>query len=188
VRGVVRDITPKSSSHIVCYCVDCQAYARFLGRDGLLDAHGGTTVFLASPADLTFNQGLDQLACVRLSEKGMFRWYTKCCRTPVSNLTGSALMAMITMPDAFVDPSNAGPTPEQLLGKPVGIKGSSAPGGTPEGVHPGLPAGPIAAMLWRVLGAKLAGKDKPSPFLDPQTQRPRAQAQVLAKAERAALG
>lgn len=188
VQAVARDIAPDTSSHIVCYCVDCQAYARFLGRDGLLDPHAGTTVFLAAPADMTFTQGTEQLACVRLSEKGMFRWYTKCCRTPVGNTTGSSLLPMITVPDAFFDKTSGGASPEQRLGKPIGIKGASAPGGSAPGAHPGLPAGPIAGMLWRIARAKFAGKDKPSPFFDPETQRPRAQAQVLTPAERAALG
>lgn len=168
VHATARHITPRNSAHLVCYCVDCQAYARFLDRQGLLDAHGGTAVFLAAPADLTFSQGTEQLACVRLSAKGLFRWYTKCCRTPVGNTSGTPLMAMVTVPDVFVDRSSAEATPEALLGKPVGIKGSSALGGMPEGVHPGLPVGPIAGIVWRVLRAKFAGK-------------------VLASAERAAL-
>lgn len=187
VQGVARDVSSETSTHVVCYCVDCQAYARFLDRDGLTDAHGGTKVFLAAPANLTFSQGTEQLACVRLSEKGMFRWYAKCCRTPIGNDSGSSVMAMVMVADAFVDPSGDA-TPEQVLGKPVGLKGSSARGGVPEGVHPNLPAGPIAGMLWRIARAKLAGKARPSPFLDPETQRPRTKAQVLAREERAALG
>jgi hypothetical protein len=188
VQGVARDISPKSSSFLVCYCVDCQAYSRFLGRDGLLDAYGGTTVLVAAPADLTITKGSEQLACVRLSDKGMFRWYTKCCRTPVGNLPGSPLLAMTTVPAAFVDRARAEIAPEQLLGKPVGIMGRGAPGGLPAGAHAALPAGLLASMLWLILRATFAGRTKPSPFLDPQTQRPWVKAQVLAKEERAALG
>ena len=43
-------------------------------------------------------------------------------------------------------------------------------------------------MLWRILRAKFAGKAKPSPFLDAETQKPRAKAEVLDGAQRAALG
>jgi hypothetical protein len=186
VQGSARDISPTTSANMVCYCVDCQAYARFLERDGLVDAHGGTNVFLAAPANVSFSQGAEQLACLRLSEKGLFRWYAKCCRTPVGNVTGSSLLPMIMVPVAFVDRSVV--SAEQLLGKSIGIMGSAARGGVPPGVHPKLPAGPIAGMLWRIAKAKLAGKGKPSPFFDPQTQRPRAKAQVLTKEERAALG
>jgi hypothetical protein len=188
VQAVARDISPETSSHMACYCVDCQAFARFLGQEGLLNAKGGTSVFLAAPAGVRILSGADQLACVRLSEKGMFRWYTRCCRTPVGNTAGSRVLPMIMVPGAFVDRRQTGATPESVLGPAVGIKGSAALGGVPEGVHPELPVGPIAGMLWRVLRAKLSGKTDPSPFKGPDTAQARARAQVLTPSERAALG
>jgi hypothetical protein len=70
----------------VCYCRDCQAFAHFLGKASeTLDAQGGTDVIQTLPARLTFTAGQEVLACVRLSEKGLVRWYAKCCNTPVGN-------------------------------------------------------------------------------------------------------
>jgi hypothetical protein len=188
VKAVAGDISPRTSSHIECYCVDCQIFARFLAREDLTNAQGGSTVFSTAPAELRFVAGADQLACVRLAPKGLFRWYTKCCRTPVGNTAGSRVMPMVMVPGAFVDRSQADATPEAILGKAVGIKGSSALGGTPPGVHPGLPFGPIAGVLGRILRTKLRGKGEPSPFKTAAIASARAAVQVLTPAERAALG
>jgi Family of unknown function (DUF6151) len=70
----------------VCYCSDCQAFAHFLGRPSeILDAQGGTEVIQTRPANVIFTQGQEALACMRLTEKGLLRWYTGCCNTPIGN-------------------------------------------------------------------------------------------------------
>ncbi|MDZ7841878.1 MAG: DUF6151 family protein [Gammaproteobacteria bacterium] len=70
----------------ICYCRDCQAFARYLGRDGdVLDERGGTEVLQMLPKHVHFTAGLEELACVRLTGKGLLRWYARCCRTPVGN-------------------------------------------------------------------------------------------------------
>jgi hypothetical protein len=70
----------------VCYCRDCQAFAHFLGRPGeILDARGGTDVIQTRPANVIFTQGRDALACMRLTERGLLRWYAACCNTPIGN-------------------------------------------------------------------------------------------------------
>lgn len=70
----------------VCYCKDCQAFAHFLKRGTeILDASGGTEIIQMTPASIHFEQGSEHLACMRLSEKGLIRWYTSCCYTPIGN-------------------------------------------------------------------------------------------------------
>ncbi|MFT4197494.1 MAG: DUF6151 family protein, partial [Pseudoxanthomonas sp.] len=68
-----------------CYCRDCQAFARFLGQPGVLDAHAGTDIVPMAPAGLRITAGFDQVACMSLSPKGLLRWYAACCRTPLAN-------------------------------------------------------------------------------------------------------
>lgn len=184
VRALAHDISSSNSSRSVCHCVDCQAYARFLNVEGLVDAHGGTAVFQAAPAQLQFTQGAEQLTCMRLGPKGLLRWYTKCCRTPVGNMLANAGVPLVTVPEAFVD--GASKSQLEAVGKPVGIKGLSAVGGVPPGVHPNLPFGPIAGILLRVVRAKLAGKARPSPFFN-EAGQPRVAPQVLTREERTAL-
>ena len=70
----------------VCYCTDCQAFARYLGsQDEILNSQGGTEIVAILPAAVHFTAGLDKLACMSLSDKGLLRWYASCCRTPIGN-------------------------------------------------------------------------------------------------------
>ncbi len=77
---------PGSVNRGVCYCRDCQAFAHFLGEGSeILDELGGTEVMQTLPKHVTFEQGVDALACMRLTEKGLLRWYANCCNTPIGN-------------------------------------------------------------------------------------------------------
>ncbi|MEA5467222.1 DUF6151 family protein [Leptothoe sp. PORK10 BA2] len=70
----------------VCYCADCQAFARFLKREHeILDAMGGTSIIQTIPANITFTEGIENLTCMRLTAKGLLRWYATCCNTPIGN-------------------------------------------------------------------------------------------------------
>ena len=70
---------PERVNRAVCYCTDCQAFAHFLGlAHVILDAKGGTDVIQTVPANVTFTEGQHVLACMRLSPKGLLRWYARC--------------------------------------------------------------------------------------------------------------
>ena len=61
VRGNVRDVTPYSDMRVVCYCNDCQAFARALGReDAILDTWGGTDILQVIPPRIEITQGYYQ--------------------------------------------------------------------------------------------------------------------------------
>src|SRR5690554_6746798 len=84
VKGTLR--RPGAAGHAICYCNDCQAFARFLGKSvEVLDAQGGTEIIQIQPGQLNFSRGTEQLACMRLTDKGLLRWYTRCCNTPLGN-------------------------------------------------------------------------------------------------------
>lgn len=86
---------------------DCQAFAHFLGRTpDILDAKGGTDVIQTLPANVTLTAGQDVLACMRLSEKGLLRWYTKCCNTPIGNTLVDYKISFIGLIHTCVDSSN----------------------------------------------------------------------------------
>lgn len=86
LEGVARDLSPSVGNRVVCYCKDCQAFARYLGRGAeVLDDAGGTDIFQTSPARVSFARGADRLACVRLTRKGPLRWYARCCDTAIGN-------------------------------------------------------------------------------------------------------
>jgi hypothetical protein len=70
----------------VCYCADCQAFAHFLKRESeILDDKGGTSIIQTIPENVTFIEGTENLACMRLTENGLLRWYAACCNTPIGN-------------------------------------------------------------------------------------------------------
>lgn len=84
VAGEVME--PHKAIRGVCYCKDCQAYANALGqRQSVLDDCGGTDVVATQSKYVVFTQGLQALACLSLSEKGLLRWYAACCNTPIAN-------------------------------------------------------------------------------------------------------
>ena len=49
VRGIVSEFLPARAFRLVCYCKDCQAFARFLDRADVLDAAGGTDIVQMPP-------------------------------------------------------------------------------------------------------------------------------------------
>src|SRR5215510_12810025 len=84
LRGTARDISPATSFPFVCYCRDCQVFARFLGRADVLNPAGGTDIVQMPAARVRLTEGTDAMRCLRLSNK-VLRWYTECCRTPIGN-------------------------------------------------------------------------------------------------------
>jgi hypothetical protein len=72
IRGYVA--LPAKTVRAICYCRDCQAFARYLARAGdVLDEHGGTDIVATAPSHVRFEQGLDALACMSLSATGILR-------------------------------------------------------------------------------------------------------------------
>lgn len=87
---------PKTINRVTCYCRDCQAFAHFLGRGhDILDCHGGTDIVQMLPKHISFSQGTEYLACMRLTETGLLRWYTTCCNTPIGNTLPSHTLSFI---------------------------------------------------------------------------------------------
>ena len=187
VRGVATDVSPASGNRVVCYCDDCQAFARFLERDDVMNAAGGTEIFQMPPANVRITEGAAALRCVRLSRKGMHRFYTECCKTPVGN-TVSARVPFVGLIHCFMDPERDGRTRDEVLGKTVtSIHGRFAIGPAPAHVHPGVPLAMVATIVRRLASWWLSGKGTSTPFFDARTRAPRAEPRILTAAERVAL-
>ncbi|MBK7396382.1 MAG: hypothetical protein IPJ34_08800 [Myxococcales bacterium] len=73
VTGEVRGAVPATVNRVVCYCDDCQAFARHLGRDDLLDESGGSDIVQVAPATLQVRAN-EALRCPRLDQRD-YRWY-----------------------------------------------------------------------------------------------------------------
>ena len=86
----------KGVNRCVCYCSDCQAFAHFLKQQSeILDDAGGTDIIQTSPANVTFDDGIENLACMRLTSNGLLRWYATCCKTPIGNTPPNFKMPFI---------------------------------------------------------------------------------------------
>ena len=183
-RGIAHEVAPYSGFRFVCYCQDCQAFARFLERPDVLDTAGGTDIFHMPTGRVKFTAGTDALRCLRFSGK-VFRWYTDCCRTPVANTAGPRF-PVVGLIHSFMDHEADGRSRDEALGVPLcRIFERSAVGPLP----PNAPAPPSLGLFARrattLLGWWLRGLGRPNPFFDDHTNAPRSAPRVLTASERA---
>ena len=175
-------MAPSEGTRCVCYCGDCQAFARFLGRDGVLDAWGGTDIWQMSPGKLRLEIEGDALRCVRLSAEGMHRWYCGECKTPLAN-TMTAIIPFVGVIHSFMDC----PSRDELFGPGHPVQTDTAYG---EGA-PKQDGSVIFKVLLRtmgmVVGRKILGRGRVSPFFDPKSKAPKVTPQVLSPDERRRL-
>ena len=118
VRGVAREVAPHSSFRFVCYCTNCQAFARFLERPDVLDDAGGTDIVHMPAACVTLTAGADAVCCISFSAK-VLRWYADCCRTPIANTAVSPRFPVVGLIHSFLDHEAGGHAREQVLGPPL---------------------------------------------------------------------
>lgn len=184
VHGRVTDASPQAVSRVVCYCDDCQAFLHHLGRADLLDEHGGTDIVQVAPASLTFDRGMDRIVGLRLKPKGLYRWYSDCCKTPLGNTVSPAIPFIGIVAEVF---KGAGTGPDEIFGKPIGaILGKYAIGTAPEG-STNLNLRLFARAIRMVIGWRLRGRTWPHPFFDRATRGPSRPLTTLSHAERDAL-
>lgn len=150
------------NTRVVCYCKDCQAFARFLDPAGrALDAQGGSDVVQLAPHRIRISQGAEQLAVMRLSSQGMLRWYATCCRTPVGNtlarrdrpFTGLLVQCLDSAPlEPSFGPVGARVNTQSAIGEPKPRTSGLLP--------------TMWTILGMVLGSRLSGRYRDTPFFD----------------------
>jgi len=149
-----------------------------------MDEHGGSDIVQVAPATLTFERGEDRIVGVRLTPKGLYRWYASCCKTPVGNTVRPTIPFVGILVQAF---DGGAQKADAIFGKPVGgMLGKFAIGVPPAGstnLNPRL----LARAIKLLLGWRLRGKTWPHPFFDRATREPRRPTTVLSAAEREAL-
>ncbi|MEM8986823.1 MAG: DUF6151 family protein [Pseudomonadota bacterium] len=182
VKAVARGISPERVNHVICGCDSCQAFARQLGRaEGILDEGGGTRIFQMSPKHLEIQQGADRLSCMRLTPKGVLRWYAECCRTPLGN----------TLPTAaapFIGVICGGHTTFDNAAAAIGPLRATVQ--MPDRAKNTKGFAMVVAMfglLTKMLSWRLAGDKKRSPLFDAQTGAPIAPPRMLNEEEYSAL-
>jgi uncharacterized protein DUF6151 len=186
VAGVANGVTPSEGLRFICYCRDCQAFARFLDRPDVLDAAGGTDIFQMPVGRVKLTSGTDAVRCLHFS--GMvFRWYTDCCKTPIGNTAGPRF-PVVGIIHSFMCHDADHRTRDEALGAPrCGLFQDSAVGPLP----PTAPKPPSLRLLplriSKLLGWWLRGLARPNPFFDAHTGAPLSMPRVFTPGERAAL-
>ncbi len=147
-----------------CYCDDCQAFLTYLNRADLLDENAGSEIIPAYPADIKLIAGKDLVRCMRLSPKGMYRFFTACCSTPIVNTDPVRPWAgihrrMYTAKDPNRLDRELGPVKSSIMGKYA--KGTPPPGTPMKFDFKGL-----RTVMPFILKGKLLRKSKPSPFFE----------------------
>ncbi len=187
MRGVASNISPLSGFRFVCYCTDCQAFARFLGRPDVLDPAGGTDIFQMPSARLTLTAGTDALGCVSFSSR-VLRWYTACCQTPIANTARVPSFPVVGVIHSFMDHGAHNRPRDDALGPPIcRLYERSATGPLPSGALPSPSLSMFVRRTSKVLRWWMRGLNWPTPFFDDRTKAPRATPRVLPPSERAAL-
>ncbi len=188
IRGLAKDVTANPSNRLICMCDDCQAYAHHLGcANRVLDRHGGTDIFQTTPSRIEITDGHEHLRLLRLTPKGLLRWYAGCCKTPIANTAGAAWVPFVGVVHTFMDHS-AGPSRDEALGPVIAsIHGRFAVGGLPHGAYARAPARLILRFL-RFFATGIATRGhSPSPFFVHRSSKPIVEASVLSASEREAL-
>ena len=165
VEGSVSHVSPKVGNHIVCYCDDCQAFANHLSTsNNILDDWGGTEIYQTAPWHINIHKGIENIQCLRLTPKGLYRWYTGCCNTPVGN-TLNAKFPFIGLIHSFIVIDDLS---KSALGPVKGYyKTASVRGNLPASIqNKGMPVGTTIAVFWRLLKWKLTGSNKSNLFFD----------------------
>lgn len=165
VAGVAVNITPDTGNRAVCCCDDCQAFAKHLGRDDdILDEFGGTDIYQTSQSQVAIDTGAEYLRCVRLTSKGLLRWYADCCKTPIGN-TISAGMPLIGLIHNFMHiEGDRG----SVLGPVRAFVQTKHAHGKPTYPHSAekFPLGIALRIIGKMLLWKLRGMHRPSAFFD----------------------
>jgi len=184
VRGLARQVSPSGGFRFVCYCKDCQAFARFLDRADVLDAAGGTDIFQMPPARVELSSGSDAVRCLRLSATGVLRWHTACCGTPIANTAADPRFPVVALIHSFMDHAASDRSRDAVLGPPLcRIYERSAIGPLPPSASPRLSVALAVRRASKILVWWMRGLARPNPFFDDRTGAPRSTPRVLAPNE-----
>ena len=174
VRGLASGVSPSAGFRFVCYCKDCQAFARFLERPDVLNAAGGTDIFQLPPGRVKLTAGADDVCCLRFSDK-VFRWYADCCRTPIANTAATSRFPVLGLIHSFISDEAEGHRRDEVIGPPLcRIYERSATGPLP----PNTPPPPSFGMFAR------RGSKPRSSTIVPTRQSPRRACSRRASAPR----
>ncbi|HET7545894.1 MAG TPA: DUF6151 family protein [Polyangiaceae bacterium] len=151
------DLSRPSRVRVVCHCGDCSAYARHIG------SALATQIVQVTPDQLTIRAGREHLRCLRLTERGLTRWFMACCKTPLANTSRHAWLPFVGVMSCVLEIED-----ESRVGPAVHANGA----------HP-TPWATVFRSLWALLRGFLFRRHRPNPFFD-ERGRPIVEPQIIA--------
>jgi hypothetical protein len=183
VEGYVA--SPDIAARAVCYCKDCQAFARFLGAsERILNTRGGTDIIATLPRHVHFAKGAEQLRCMRLSDKGLLRWYAACCRTPIGNTPRDPRLSYVGLVRSCL-PGSSSEIDDVFGPSRMSLNTASANGQVSPTRIANLQG--LLKIMRNVLGARLSGAFRDNPFFRSVSGEPISMPETLQPHERSAL-
>lgn len=184
--GTLKGVVRRGKGRGVCYCRDCQAFARFLGTPAeILDASGGTDVVATLAAHVTIAEGHQALACMSLGPRGLLRWYARCCNTPIGNTLRDHRLPYVGLVHSCLDRTGRNLDdafgPARMRVNTDGAIGIPKPEATP--LRAALA---MARIGTAIAAARISGGYRQTPFFDASGE-PIVQPTVLTREERARL-
>lgn len=185
LQGKIQNVTPKLGLRIICYCDDCQTYANYLRcQKSILDEDGGTQLLQVPQAHVQFSQGQDQIECLQLSPKGIKRWYTKCCHTPIGNMLQNPNVAFIGIPFALIDMEQINGIDQSLGPLCARLQARYAKRPIAHKHDEKVSFGHLLKTINKLLLWKIKGLQRPHPFYDFEKKQYSYETKILSKEER----
>ena len=155
-----------TSNRVICYFADCRAFAQYLGcSDDVLDAHGGTEIVQVAQPRLAITHGKAHLATVRLSKKGMVRWYAACCNTPIGNTLANPKISFIGLIHSSLDHSKL----DEDFGNNIAIVNTGSATGDPKPKQKGI-FGTIIRFIRIILPTRISGNYRKSQLFNESSE------------------
>ncbi len=173
------NVVPGDFFHVHCLCCDCQSFAKHLNNSAnILDEHGGSELFQTYPAYMEITEGHENIRCMQLKPKGLYRWHTACCNMPLANTMGKSNVPFVGISVKLMQFESEQEKRETL--GPVTMKafGKYAIGEAPKDVHPTFPLSYMPKILAFMIKGKFLKKYTPHPFFNDKT--PIAKREVMA--------
>ena len=167
----------------VCYCKDCRAFAHHLGVATYThDALGGADFLAAQARHVSFTSGIEHLACLSLTQKGLLRWYAKCCNTPICNTARNWKVPYVGLLSGCLktDPAAFERSFPQVQMRVNTQSAKQAP--PPMRLRTAIS---LAGFMPRVMLSSISGAYRQTPFFDQAEGAPVVAVKVLSESERA---
>jgi hypothetical protein len=108
IAGRLTHVDPDKGTHVRCHCADCRRANAHFGIPGTRE--DGVGLWQTTPDKVKIDEGAVNLRLMRLSPRGLLRWYAGCCDTPLFNTMATPKVPFVgVLTDRLADTAPLGP-------------------------------------------------------------------------------